>query len=52
MGPNTHCVNLLINFSVEQPTFTKVLEDIAIRDYAQLELKIRAEGIPKPDITW
>ncbi|XP_066901444.1 obscurin isoform X2 [Halyomorpha halys] len=35
-----------------EPEFTKGLENITIRDYAQLDLKVRAQGVPKPEIRW
>ncbi|CAH1393217.1 unnamed protein product [Nezara viridula] len=35
-----------------EPEFTKGLEEVTIRDYAQLDLKVRAQGVPKPEIRW
>lgn len=38
--------------TVEEPEFTKVLENVTVREYAALDLKVRAQGVPKPEIQW
>uniref|UniRef100_A0A0A9VUL5 Muscle M-line assembly protein unc-89 n=1 Tax=Lygus hesperus TaxID=30085 RepID=A0A0A9VUL5_LYGHE len=41
-----------LKMHMEEPEFTKVLENITVREYAPLDLKIRAQGVPKPEIQW
>ncbi|XP_063238451.1 obscurin isoform X6 [Bacillus rossius redtenbacheri] len=36
----------------EVPTFAKNLEDQIVKDYADAEFKVRANGVPKPQIKW
>lgn len=37
---------------MEEPEFTKKLDDVMVREYAELDLKVRAQGVPKPELTW
>ncbi|CAB0012839.1 unnamed protein product [Nesidiocoris tenuis] len=41
-----------LKIHMEEPEFTKVLENITVREYAALDLKVRAQGVPKPEIQW
>ncbi|XP_024082458.1 obscurin isoform X3 [Cimex lectularius] len=41
-----------LKIHMQEPEFTKGLEDIQVREYAQLDLKVRAQGVPNPEIQW
>ncbi|XP_075215544.1 obscurin isoform X3 [Lycorma delicatula] len=41
-----------INVHTEPPVFVKKIEDQTIREYAPAEFKVRANGVPKPEISW
>ncbi|KAL1110551.1 hypothetical protein AAG570_008079, partial [Ranatra chinensis] len=41
-----------LRIHTEMPRFTRGLENITVREYAQLDMKVRAEGVPKPEIQW
>lgn len=42
----------MIIFLAEKPTILKKLENETLKDYTPFEFKIRANGVPKPKITW
>ncbi|XP_073994368.1 obscurin isoform X8 [Rhodnius prolixus] len=41
-----------LKIHMEEPEFTKKLDDVMVREYAELDLKVRAQGVPKPELTW
>lgn len=45
-------VKILAFFAAEAPTFLKDLSKVQCSDREDVELKIRATGIPRPSVTW
>lgn len=41
-----------LNLHVEKPTFIKIPEDQQVHDFAEVITKVRAQGVPKPEIKW
>ncbi|XP_059609271.1 obscurin isoform X5 [Phlebotomus argentipes] len=41
-----------LHLHVEKPTFIKLPEDQSVHDYAEVITKVRAQGVPKPEIKW
>ncbi|RZF43883.1 hypothetical protein LSTR_LSTR007219 [Laodelphax striatellus] len=41
-----------LKLHTEAPSFVKKITDQEIKEYAQAEFKVRANGMPKPVITW
>ncbi|XP_055686187.1 obscurin isoform X7 [Lutzomyia longipalpis] len=41
-----------LNLHVEKPTFIKLPEDQSVHDFAEVITKVRAQGVPKPEIKW
>lgn len=38
--------------SMRSPQFTQKLKDLTVNDGEQLELKVKVDGDPEPQITW
>lgn len=38
--------------SAGEPIFTKPLQSENVRDYDDVTLKVRCDGVPKPQVTW
>lgn len=41
-----------ISFIAEVPSFVKNLEDKSLKDYEALQLRVRINGVPKPQVKW
>ncbi|GAB0092620.1 Obscurin [Sergentomyia squamirostris] len=41
-----------LHLHVEKPTFIKMPEDQNVHDFAEVITKVRAQGVPKPEIKW
>ncbi|XP_026820139.1 obscurin-like isoform X5 [Rhopalosiphum maidis] len=50
VGETTAIANLKLH--TEEPSFVKLMEDLTIQEYDEVQLSVRVNGIPKPKITW
>ncbi|XP_029346662.1 obscurin isoform X6 [Acyrthosiphon pisum] len=50
VGETTAIANLKLH--TETPSFVKLMEDLTIQEYEEVQLSVRVNGIPKPKITW
>ncbi|KAE9543197.1 hypothetical protein AGLY_003108 [Aphis glycines] len=50
VGETTAIANLKLH--TEEPSFVKLMEDLTIQEYEEVQLSVRVNGIPKPKITW
>ncbi|KAL4084740.1 hypothetical protein QTP88_027657 [Uroleucon formosanum] len=50
VGETTAVANLKLH--TETPSFVKLMEDLTIQEYEEVQLTVRVNGIPKPKITW
>ncbi|KAG7311046.1 hypothetical protein JYU34_003903 [Plutella xylostella] len=44
--------NATLSILTGEPVFTKPLQKQAVKDFDTCTLKVRADGVPKPDISW
>lgn len=45
-------LQLLASFAAEKPKFITGISDQSIHDNGELSLRIRTEGVPRPEIRW
>ncbi|XP_065224779.1 obscurin-like isoform X6 [Planococcus citri] len=50
VGSNSQVASLKLY--TEKPSFVKLLEDKSVQDGDQLQMKVRINGLPKPDVKW
>ncbi|XP_025192239.1 obscurin isoform X4 [Melanaphis sacchari] len=41
-----------LKLHTEEPSFVKLMEDLTVQEYEEVQLSVRVNGIPKPKITW
>lgn len=47
-----HLQNFVFFLIAGEPIFTKPLQKETVKDYDDVTLKVRCDGVPKPDVIW